>query len=333
MAEQEAAEVSVEQEPNSDALSVHRIFFYATSAPGYGEYKAGFLGRGIVTGLAFGAFFVWFTLSLWQVASLVSARLAGMMTGTQIEAVGEISFAGISIAVIGMYFVWAFGMIGSVDLAVGARRESGEKPQRSVPWAVGMTYLCPGCGQVYVGARQWGFTLFAAFLLGIVLVIPDYYQLCEELQALLQAGKSGGGASTEAIWAKISLATARLEFGFGSLFQLAVWMFAAGETLHVLRENWHPLEASNFVLRARPYLGLALIGYICPGGPQLLQRKQQQGWALIAAFVGIYGLIGLLLSLGIIETYGAAVLMWGATFVTWYSVGDAVWRHHQSLSK
>ena len=160
-----------------DPISTHRAFVYGACGPGFGEIYAGARLRGYATLLLFLFFTVWFTWSLFDVIRIFVNRLFDSLNGAAPFVLPEASFTAVAISFFGIYFTWLWAMLSSVQAAAGSRQKAGEAAQASVGWAAAIAWFCPGAGHVYAAERRFGYILFGAYLLGILLIVPPYLKM------------------------------------------------------------------------------------------------------------------------------------------------------------
>ncbi len=305
-----------------DPISTHRAFVYGACGPGFGEIYAGARVRGYATLLLFLFFTVWFTWSLIDVIRAFVGRLFDSLNGTAPFALPEGSFAAVAISFFGIYFTWLWAMLSSVQAAAGSRQKAGEPAQASVGWAAAIAWFCPGAGHVYAAERRFGYILFGAYLLGILLIVPAYLQLFESLAGLAKSGQLPSHDPFAIIRIVHELIT-RVNYSFGKLFQDTVKYLSVAGTLAALRHG--PLKDDTNWLRPSMGYGAALLGlgWLCPGSGQLLQGRDGLGWGFFAGYVAAGLLIGLLLGGGLITVQNADALAWGPVIVQWAAMIEA----------
>jgi len=306
-------------------ISTHRAFVYGALAPGTGEIYAGFRMQGILTVTLFLICSVWFTLTLLTILSAVVGRVFDSLNGMEPLVLPELPFVTLGVSFLGIYYLWSWAMIAAVDAAVSHRQRYAGQPQASVVWAITMSWFCPGSGQVYTADRRFGYILFAAYLLGILLSIPAYRQLFEDLSEMTNSGQ----LSTNNPYAVIDMVhglMARVSYSFGKLFQISVRYFALAATMAALRQG--PLKTDMRWTTPSAIYGAALVGlgWLCPGSGQLLQRLGKMGWYLLAGYLGSKLLIGFLLGNDLITVPTADGLAWIPLIVQWASMLEApIW--------
>ena len=303
-------------------ISAHRAFVYGACGPGFGEIYAGARLRGYATLLLFIFFTAWFTWSLVGVIRVFVGRLFDSLNGMAPFALPQMSFTAVAVSFFGIYFTWLWAMLSSVEAAVGSRQEAGAEAQASVGWAAAIAWFCPGAGQVYTAERRFGFILFGMYLLGILLIVPAYLQLFQNLSELAKSGK----LSTHDPFAVIGIVhelITRVNYSFGKLFQDAVKYFSVAGALAALRQG--PLITDTKWLRPSMAYGAALLGlgWLCPGSGQLLQGRNRLGWGFFAGYVASKILIGILLGRGLISVQNADALAWGSVIVQWVAMVEA----------
>jgi len=298
------------------SISVHRAFTYGASAPGWGEIYAGAYIRGIITASLFIFFLAWFSWALVDIAGQILTLFMDSLKGVRPFMLPDLPFHYLGISFFGIYAVWSWAMISSVDVAIGYRQRSGEPPQTSVTWGVAISWVCPGSGQIYTGFRQIGYILFAGYLLGLLIILPTYMQMFNSFSMLAKSGK----LSAQNPYAIIDIVKEHLisvNYSFGNLFQSIVKYFAIASTVADLKGG--PLKPSPKWAKSSMTYGAALfgIGWLCPGSGQLLQGRDTVGWYLFAGYVGSLILIGLLLGADLITAKNADTLAWVSVLVQW----------------
>ncbi len=290
-------------------ISVHRAFVYSASAPGLGEFYAGSRMRGLVTAALLIFFIVWFARLLFVILNEIVSQIFGSLNGIAPFVLPHVPFFSVGVSIFGLYFIWLWAMISAVDVATEQRQRDGEPPQASVAWAVAISWLCPGSGQVYTGFRLYGYLLFAAYLLGLLAMVPAYIQMFHSISDL-----AGSGQLTPndpfAVIDIVHRLMARVNLSFGKLAQASVKYFAIAATLGALRQGL--LEADTRWSRPSAAYGAALfgLGWLCPGSGQLLQKCFTLGWYFLAGYIGSTFLVGFLLYFDFITVPTADLLGW-----------------------
>jgi len=312
---------------NSDKkqISTHRAFVYGAFAPGVGEIYAGSRMQGILTASLFLICSVWFTLTLFSILSAVVGRVFDSLNGMESLVLPDLPFVTLGVSFLGIYYLWLWAMIAAIDAAVSHRQRYAEPPQASVAWAITMSWFCPGSGQIYTADRRFGYILFAAYLLGILLTIPAYRQLFQDLSEMTNSGQLSPN-NPYAVIDMVHGLMARANYSFGKLFQISVRYFALAATIAALRQG--PLKTDKRWTTPSAIYGLALVGlgWLCPGSGQLLQRQDKMGWYLLAGYLGSKLLIGFLLGNDFITVPTADGLAWIPLIVQWASMLEApIW--------
>ncbi len=290
-------------------ISVHRAFVYSASAPGLGEFYAGSRMRGLVTAALFIFFIVWFARLLFVILSEIVSQIFGSLNGIAPFVLPHVPFFSVGVSIFGLYFIWLWAMISAVDVATEQRQRDGEPPQASVAWAVAISWLCPGSGQVYTGSRRYGYLLFAAYLLGLLAMVPAYIQMFHSISDLAGSGQLTPNDPL-AVIDIVHRLMARVNLSFGKLAQASVKYFAIAATLGALRQGL--LEADTRWSRPSAAYGAALfgLGWLCPGSGQLLQKCFTLGWYFLAGYIGSTFLVGFLLHFDFITVPTADLLGW-----------------------
>ena len=308
---------------NKDSVSVHRAFIYGASAPGFGEIYAGSRIRGFITAGMFIFFLVWFNWIVIDIMVQIMDLLFGRLNQNRGSVLSDLPIFSLGISFLGMYYVWLWAMISSVDVAGKHRLRSETSTQKSVPWGVAMSWFCPGAGQVYTGYRQLGYILFAGNLLGILLIIPAYTQLFTSISLLVKSQQ----LSASNPYALINIIREHLivlDYSFGNLAQKTVRYFAIASTISGLMHG--SLHSDNKWTEPSAAYGIGLFaaGWLCPGSGQLLQKRDKAGWYFFAGYVSSIVLIGLLIKTGFISAINANTLSWISVLIQWSAMIEAL---------
>jgi TM2 domain-containing membrane protein YozV len=290
-------------------ISVHRAFVYSASAPGLGEFYAGSRMRGLVTAALFLFFSVWLARLLFVILSEIVSQFFGSLSGTAPFVLPHVPFFSMGVYFFGLYFIWLWAMISAVDVATEQRQRNGEPPQASVAWAVAISWFCPGSGQVYSGSRRYGYLLFAAYLLGLLAMVPVYIQLFHSISDLAGSGRLTPN-DPFAVINIVHRLMARVDLSFGKLCQASVKYVAIAGTLGALRQGL--LEADSRWSKPSAAYGAALfgLGWLCPGSGQILQKRFTLGWYFLAGYIGSTFFVGFLLHLDFITVPTADLWGW-----------------------
>jgi len=306
-----------------NSASVHRAFIYCASAPGLGEIYAGSRIRGFITAGVFIFFLVWFNWIIIDIMVQIMELLFYRLNQTRGSVLSDLPIFSLGISFLGMYYVWLWAMISSVDVAAKHRLRNESSPQQSVPWGVAMSWFCPGAGQIYTGYRQIGYILFAGNLLGILLIIPDYTQLFASISLLVK----NGSLSTSSPYALINIIREQLiilDYSFGNLAQKTVRYFAIAGTISGLMHG-SLISDNKWTEPSAAYgIGLFAAGWLCPGSGQLLQRRDKAGWYFFAGYVSSILLIGFLIKTGFISPIKADTLSWISVLIQWGAIFEAI---------
>jgi len=313
-----------EEPDNKDSVSVHRAFIYGASAPGFGEIYADSRIRGFITAGMFIFFLVWFNWIVIDIMVQIMDLLFGRLNQNRGSVLSDLPIFSLGISFLGMYYVWLWAMISSVDVAVKHRLRSETSTQKSVPWGVAMSWFCPGAGQVYTGYRQLGYILFAGNLLGILLIIPAYTQLFTSISLLVKSQQ----LSASSPYALINIIREHLiilDYSFGNLAQKTVRYFAIASTISGLMHG--SLHSDNKWTEPSAAYGIGLFaaGWLCPGSGQLLQKRDKAGWYFFAGYVSSIVLIGLLIKTGFISAINANTLSWISVLIQWGGMIEALY--------
>ena len=307
---------------NREIVSTHRAFVYGAIAPGNGEFYAGSRVRGVITASLFIILTAWFMLTLFTVLQAVVGRIFDGLNGIEPAALPDLPFVSLGVSFLGIYYLWLWAMVSAVDAAASQGQKHAGPPPASVAWAATMSWFCPGSGQVYTTERRFGYLLFGAYLLGILLTIPAYRQLLRDFSGMV----SGGDLSPNNPYAVIDAVhglIARIDHSFGKLIQMSVKYYALAATMAALRKG--PLKTDMRWTAPSAIYGAALVGmgWLCPGSGQLLQRRDKIGWYLLTGYLGTKILTGCLLGMGLITVSTADRLGWALLIIQWAAMLEA----------
>jgi len=307
---------------NKNSVSVHRAFIYGASVPGFGEIYAGSRIRGFITAGVFIFFLVWFNWMIIDIIVRIVDLLFQRLNQTGESVLSDLPIFSLGISFLGMYYIWLWAMISSVDVAVKHRQENESSPQESVAWGVAMSWFCPGAGQMYTGYRQFGYILFAGNILGILLIIPAYMQLFTSI-SLLVKNQQLSASNPYALINIIREHLIILDYSFGNLAQKTVRYFAIAGTISGLMHG--SLHSDKWTEPSAAYgIGLFAAGWLCPGSGQLLQKRDKAGWYFFAGYVSSIVLIGLLIKTGFISAINANTLSWISVLIQWSAMIEAL---------
>ncbi|NNL42534.1 MAG: hypothetical protein HKO79_08560 [Desulfobacterales bacterium] len=314
---------------NNNMVSVHRAFIYGASAPGFGEIYAGSRIRGFITAGVFIIFLVWFNWIVIEIMVQMMDLLFGRLYQNRGSVLSDLPIFSLGISFLGMYYVWLWAMISSVDVAVTHRSRSETSPQKSVPWGVAMSWFCPGAGQIYSGYRPLGYILFAGNILGILFIIPAYTQLFTSI-SLLVKNQQLSASNPYTLINIIREHLIILDYSFGNLAQRAVRYFAIAFAVSDLIHGTIDSENKWTKPSAAYGIGLFAAGWLCPGSGQLLQKRDKAGWYFFAGYVSSMVLIGLLIKAGFISAIKANTLSWIPVLIQWGGMIEALYYMIQS---
>ncbi len=304
------------------AISAHRAFIYGASIPGWGEIYAGSRVQGIIKAAVVFFLGIWFTRELIDTAGGIVGRVFDSLNTMTPFVMPDVPMMSLGISFLGIYYIWLWAMISSVDAAVECRRNNTDPPQTSIVWAFGMSWLCPGSGHIYAGSRRFGYILFVIFLLGILLIVPVYVDLVKNISELAKSGKLSANNPYGLINIVHGLMV-KVDFSFGKLFQAFVRYVAIAGTICTLRQGL--LETDTRWSKPSIAYGLALIGlgWFCPGVGQLLQKRNRIGYYVLAGYIGSKLFIGFLLGNDLITTQSAETLDWISVLIQWSAMLEA----------
>ena len=295
--------------PAAQPISVHRAFAYSAGAPGLGEFYAGSRIRGLVTAALFLFFTVGLARMLFVILSAMVNQIFGSFTGTAPFVMPQVPFFSMGVYFFGLYFIWLWAMISAVDVAIERRQRNGGPPQASVAWAAAISWFCPGAGQVYTGSRRYGYLLFAAYLLGLLAMVPVYIQLFHSISDLASSGQLSPH-NPLAVVDIVHRLMARVNLSFGKLCPVSVKYVAIAGSLVALRQGL--LKADTRWSKPSAAYGAALfgLGWLCPGSGQILQQRFRLGWYFLAGYIGSTVAVSVLLHLDFITVPTADLLGW-----------------------
>ena len=304
-------------------VSVHRAFVYGAGLPGLGQYYAGARMRAIATALAFFTFSAWFAWLLVEIMGGLASRIFSSLNGMVPPALVQVPLIPLAISFFGMYFSWLWAMIDAVAAAAAYRRKAGAPSQSSAFWATATAWFCPGAGQVYTDERRFGYLLFAAYFMAILLTVPAYVHLVQHVVEMVQ----GGQLSSDRPLGVIDLIHGlmiRTNYSFGRLLQASLRCFSVAAAIDILARGVLKKTSRWSEPSAAATAGLAGLNWLCPGAGQLLQARRKPGWIILAGYIGSRLLIGLLLSADLISVAQADSLAWIPVILQWGSVAEAV---------
>jgi len=303
---------------------------YGASAPGWGEIYSGAYIRGLITASLFIFFLTGFTWALIDIVKSILDLFFDSLKGTTPFVLPDLPFYYLGIFFLGIYIIWSWAMISSVDVAIEHRRKRGDSPQSSVAWGVAFSWFCPGSGQTYTGSRQFGFILFIAFLLGILSILPAYIDLFDRFTLLAKGGELST-SNPNVLIDIIKEHLIRVDYCFGNLFQATIKYFAIASTVTELVKGTPGTDVKWKKPSIAYGAGLFGIGWLCPGSGQLLQGRDRAGWYFFWGYVSSNLLIGFLLWTDLITAKGADTLAWVSVLVQWSAMSEALFqmiRHH-----
>jgi hypothetical protein len=261
-------------------------------------------------------------LTLFTVLQAMVGQVFDGLNGIKPGARPDLPFISLGVSFLGIYYLWLWALIAAVDAAVSQRQKSAVPPRAGVVWAVTMSWFCPGSGQVYTAERRFGYLLFAAYLLGILLTIPAHRQLFRDFSGMLNGGQLSPNNPYAVIDAVHGL-LARIDNSFGKLVQISVRYYALAATMAALRQG--SLNTDIRWTAPSALYGAALVGmgWLCPGSGQLLQGRDKTGWYLLAGYLGGKLLIGFLLGMDLITVSAADSLAWVPVLIQWAAMLEA----------
>jgi len=268
-------------------------------------------------------FLVWFNwLAIDMMVRFMDLLFSGFNRARSF-ALSDLPFFSLGISFLGMYLIWLWAMISSVDVALKRRQQNESPPQQSVPWGVAMSWFCPGSGQIYTGYRQFGFILFVGNIVGILLIIPAYMKFFQDLYLLVENQQ----LSAQNPYALIHIIREHriiLDYSFGNLIQNTVRYVAIAGAVFGLAHSFLYSVAKWIKPSAGYGIGLFVVGWLCPGSGQLLQKRDKTGWYFFSGYVGSMAVIGFLIKTGFISAIKADTLSWISILIQWGAMIEAL---------
>jgi hypothetical protein len=270
----------------------------------------------------FSAVLTWFGVTSFQIVGGLIAPFIDRLEGFPHAGPTDLPWIRLILSIAALYVFWLWAVMAAVDTAEKYRRRHGLPLQASVVWAVILAWICPGAGNLYTGSKRYGYMLFAANLIGMLVLVPAYQELYHRLADLVRSGRLSPD-NPYLIIDSIHAMTVQLSYSFGKQYQAAVKFLAIAGTVVDLSRG--ALASDNRWLR--PSLshgaGLLVLGWLCPGAGQHLQRRYVVGWAFLAAYAGSQVLIGILIRLGS-DVSTADSLEWLSLVIQWGAMLEAV---------
>jgi hypothetical protein len=306
-------------------VSAHRAFVYGASLPGWGEYYAGSCLQGVIKAALVLFFGIWSMRILMVTVGGIVGQVFDSLNNMTPFVMPDVPLVSMGISFLGIYYIWLWAVISSVDAAVENRRKNAHPPQTSIAWAFAMSWFCPGTGQIYTGSRRFGYILFGTYLLGILLIIPVYTDLATNISELAKSGKLPAN-NPYALISIVHGLMIKVDFSFGRLFPTCIRYFAIAGAICDLRQGL--LATDTRWVKSSIAYGLALIGlgWFCPGAGQLLQKRYRIGYYILAGYIGSKLFIGFLLGNELITTQSAETLDWIAVLIQWGAIFEALFQ-------
>ena len=287
--------------------SCHRAFVYSIALPGLGEYYAGAKKRALLS----------FTLLLTFLGIVFTSLYHFYVSGLRSEDASGAVFELI-IGTLGLYWVFLWAMISSIELSKRARIQSRTSEQTHPLWALLMSYLCPGSGQVYLGRKTLGYCIFVLSLLCSILILTSCIEFFEQSQELLQ----NRGFDKETLF-ELKTLTAIVSFGLGSVLETVLRIFSMIEAATDSRLEFQKLFPSKTSLRP---LCLALLSYFCPGSGQIFSDRVELGMVFAHAFLGSKILTSLLMASDLLSLPSITSMDWLSTVILWIALIEVSFR-------
>lgn len=330
--------INTKKDGDREPISVHRAFVYSALGPGWGEVYSGCRWQGYMTATVFTVFFIWFNWIIVEIFIDIYMNLVGSINGDHAGDL-NIPYQGLGLSILGAVFTWSWGVISAVNLASIKRSLAGDPVQNSEIWALAMSWCCPGAGQVYAGKKQAGRLIFVLYLVAILFLLPVFARLGN---SIMDAAAGGRFSSYDpiAMAGVVRDLVFRVKYSIPNqvLILLRYLVFAgtilALHGLSLRRKNIDPFQPpplpdrlnthSHWIRRSAGYFfALLIVGWICPGAGQLLQKRYVPGWIFFFAFFGSMFLTALLLGAGAIQTESIVRLSWLFTGIKLFAVLEA----------
>ena len=221
-------------------VSVHRAFMYSIAMPGWGESYGGSKKRSVVTYSILATTLFIFFFSLYKIMIAASAYFRAMRGNPDTGfwdfflTPALLLFLGAG----GLYVLWMWAMLSSVEVAVKTRSEEGLPQQRSPFWSILMTYFCPGAGHLYLGKKEQGYILCGLSILATFLILPSLAELSEAVSAMMSefSGPMAGSSisadsltSMQKITSKMAGGSTYVTLGFGSILAMVIQIYALAD--------------------------------------------------------------------------------------------------------
>ena len=190
-------------------------------------------------------------------------------------------------------------------------------------WAAAISWFCPGAGQAYTGSRRYGYLLFAAYLLGLLAMVPVYIRLFHSISDLASSGQLTPN-NPLAVVDIVHRLMARVNLSFGTLCQASVKYLAIAGSFVALRQGL--LKTDTRWSRPSAAYGAAIfgLGWLCPGSGQILQQRFRLGWYFLAGYIGTTAAVSVLLHLDFITVPTADLLDWLPVVIKWGAMVEAL---------
>ncbi len=299
--------------------SVHRAFMYSAAIPGWGQWYAGQRSVGGIDYALLAILLLGFFVTLISVVNSLVGRLFGAFDGVPVAPVDPLAVLSLGAVVLGIYLLWLWGMGAAVDASVRRRAHLQLPQQRSLPWSVFMAWLCPGAGQLYLGARGLGYGLLAVTALMQLLVIPAYRSMLQDAMALVQDAKVSA-ANVEVLIDAVHALQLRVDYSAGTVLSQVTSLLAIALTVAALRQPFAAAPVSTHAM------GLLALGWLCPGAAQLQQQRIAVGAALLATYLVSLLVVAALFGLGVISPATLGRLEWWLFLLRWGAMLEAVLR-------
>ena len=243
-------------------LNVKRAFLLSATLPGAGEWYAGKKSSGLFAATAILASLIVFGASAASTVQKALNHLGASLDGASANTL-DVPIVTLAAAMLVAYGMWLHTMYGAVEAAA-----EKDESKRTCWWALMLSYVCPGTGQLYTGSPFWGQVIFYTFFMGVILSLSSYRGLINDLQSLAQGGALAG-ATPHTVPQLLALPLARVNYSIGQSMQSLARMSAIY------------LSFRSLGVATKLPFGQGLVGIIgtwfCPGAGHLLIKHEKWG--------------------------------------------------------
>jgi hypothetical protein len=318
---------SVADDGSDVSVSVHRAFVYSLAMPGWGESYGGSKKRALVTYSALGIALLTFFFALYKLVAAVSIYTRSFRGSSDIDLWDLFFTPGILLLLGGggLYIVWMWAMLSSVETAAKTRKDQGLPLQRSPFWSVLMTYLCPGVGHLYIGKKEQGYILCGLSILATFLILPSLIDLSDAVKEQFMSGSSVSAqsvSSLQEIMSKMGALSTYVTLGFGAILAMVIQIYALADISCSMSE-FFVVTLKKVKTRLLPVLFLIFCGYICPGSGQIMAGRKETGWFIVWTVAGIKVFVAFMIGLGLIDRTSAGTFTSIPALLGWIALFEA----------